>query len=264
MAESAVLYKADGAICRITFNRPERLNGLDRATLSEALAALNRAEAESQVRAVILTGSGRAFCAGQDLSEREIIDAPRNRRPELLEDSLARFYHPLVLKLRHSPLPVVAAVNGIAAGAGMSLALACDLIVAAESASFIQAFRRIGLQPDCGSSFFLPRLIGEARARELALLGEALSAAQALDWGLINRCVPDADLMAEAETLAGKLAAGPRRAQAHAKQALAVSLQASLSDQLDLEARFQRDCAADPDFAEGLAAFREKRPASFR
>ncbi|MEX0922864.1 MAG: enoyl-CoA hydratase-related protein [Rhodovibrionaceae bacterium] len=263
MADPVVLYEVEGAIGRITLNRPEGLNGLNRALLGTLLETLETAEQDEGVRALILTGSGRAFSAGQDLAEAGVIDAPEGERPAILGESLERFYHPVILKLRETPLPVVAAVNGIAAGAGMSLALACDLIVAAESASFLQAFRRIGLQPDCGSSYFLPRLIGEARARELALLGEALPASQARDWGLINRCVPDARLIAEAEALAGKLAGGPRRAQAHAKRALAVSQEASLPEQLNLEARLQVDCAADPDFAEGLAAFKEKRPARF-
>lgn len=264
MAESAVLYSAEGAIGRIVLNRPTGLNGLNRGLLSALLETLEAAEADETVRALILTGSGRAFSAGQDLAEAGVMDRPGEELPEALGESLDRYYHPVILKLRETPLPVVAAVNGIAAGAGMSLALACDLIVAGESASFIQAFRRIGLQPDCGSSYFLPRLIGEARARELALLGEPLSGQQALDWGLINRCVPDDALMAEAAALAEKLASGPRRALTHAKRALALSPETSLPEQLDLEGRFQRDCIADPDFAEGLAAFKEKRPPKFR
>ena len=216
------------------------------------------------MRAVILTGAGSAFSAGQDLAEPGVIDLPRDRWAEALGDSLEGWYHPVILKLRETALPVVAAVNGVAAGAGMALALACDLIVAAESANFLQAFRRIGLQPDCGSSHLLPRLVGEARARELALLGEPLPAAQALEWGLINRCVPDDRLLQEAEILAEKLAAGPRLALGHAKRALLLSAENPLPEQLDLEARFQRDCVADSDFAEGLAAFTEKRPARFR
>lgn len=264
MAESSVLFEAKGLIGVITLNRPDSLNGLNRPLLAALLEALETAEADGAVRAAILTGAGRAFSAGQDLGEAGVIDAPEEQRPEILADSLERWYHPVILKLRETPLPVVAAVNGFAAGAGMSLALACDLIVAAESASFIQAFRRIGLQPDCGSSHFLPRLVGEARARELALLGEPLPAARALEWGLINRCVPDDSLLEEAQALAGKLAEGPRLALGLAKRALTFSAENPLPEQLDLEARFQRDCLADPDFAEGLAAFKEKRPARFR
>lgn len=264
MAEESVLSVVEGTVARITLNRPEGLNGLNRPLLGALLRALEAAEENEEVRVVILTGAGRAFSAGQDLAEAGVIDAPEDERPEILAESLEHWYHPVILKLRETPLPTIAAVNGFAAGAGMSLALACDLIVAAESASFIQAFRRIGLQPDCGSSHVLPRLIGEARARELVLLGEALPAPKALEWGLINRCVPDDALLAEAETLAGKLAAGPRRALGHAKRALLLSAENPLPEQLDLEARLQRDCAADPDFAEGLAAFKEKRLARFR
>lgn len=264
MAQASVIYQTDGAIGRITLNRPESLNGLNRPLLEELLQALEAAEGDDAVRALILTGSGRAFSAGQDLSEPGIVEGTAEEMAATLGESLDRWYHPVILKLRETDLPVVAAVNGIAAGAGMSLALACDLAVAAESARFLQAFRRIGLTPDCGSSYFLPRLVGEARARELALLGEPLPAAEALSWGLINRCVPDDRLMVEAESLAGKLAAGPRRGLGHAKRSLLLSAENPLPEQLDLEARFQRDCIADPDFAEGLAAFKEKRPPRFR
>src|SRR6476661_4649032 len=186
---SSILVSQDGGVLTITLNRPEKLNAFNPGMHQELRAALARAADEAQVRAVLLTGAGRAFCAGQDLSEREV--AP-GAAPIALSASLGSHYNPLVRRLRELPKPVVCAVNGVAAGAGANIALACDLVVAARSASFVQAFAKIGLLPDSGGTFFLPRLVGTARAMGLALLGEKLSAEDAAQWGLIWKVVDDA------------------------------------------------------------------------
>ena len=237
----------------LTLNRPDRLNACNPAMHSALLAALEAAEADVTCRAVLLTGAGRGFCAGQDL---EAVDADLGR-------TLDETYNPLVRKLRALPLPVVCAVNGVAAGAGANLALACDIVLAARSATFIQAFIKIGLVPDSGGSFFLPRLVGEARARALAMLGEAVTAERAEQWGMIWKCVDDAALLAEAEALTAGLAAQPTLALAQIKRMFAVSGDNDLDTQLDLERDLQREAGQSSDYAEGVRAFRAKRPPVF-
>jgi 2-(1,2-epoxy-1,2-dihydrophenyl)acetyl-CoA isomerase len=210
------------------------------------------------VRAVVLTGAGRAFCAGQDLRERQAADAAP------LEVELRERYNPIIRAMVGMGQPIVAAVNGVAAGAGASLALAADLRIAAESASFVLAFGRVGLAPDCGATWFLPRLVGTARAAELALLNEPLDAEEALRWGLVSRVVPDERLLQDAHAVAERLAAGAPIANALTKRALRRSLEADLDDALDYEASLQGIAGRTADHAEGLAAFLEKRPPRFR
>jgi 2-(1,2-epoxy-1,2-dihydrophenyl)acetyl-CoA isomerase len=241
---------------RITLNRPERLNALNVAMAEALVAALVAAEADPRCRALVLTGMGSGFCAGQDLNE--IADLPAAEIPALIDH-----YNPLIRRLGASPLPIVCAVNGVAAGAGANLALACDIVLAARSASFVQAFARIGLIPDCGGTWFLPRLVGMARARALALLAEPLAAETAAEWGLIWRAIDDDRLLTEAEALAERLAAGPTVAFGLMKRALDAAATNDLTRQLDLERDLQSEAAAAPDHAEGVRAFLAKRPASF-
>jgi 2-(1,2-epoxy-1,2-dihydrophenyl)acetyl-CoA isomerase len=250
-----LVEKRDG-YRRITLNRPGRLNALNVAMAEELIAALDAAEGDPGCRALLLTGAGRGFCAGQDLNE--IVDLPVAEIPPLIDH-----YNPLIRRLRSSPLPIVCAVNGVAAGAGANLALACDIVLAAKSASFVQAFARIGLIPDCGGTWFLPRLVGEARARGLALLAEPLAAAKAAEWGLIWQAVDDARLLPEAEALAERLAGGPTAAFGLMKRALESAVMNDLDRQLDLERDLQAEAAATPDHAEGVRAFLAKRPAAF-
>ena len=252
--EQIVLASADG-VARITLNRPDRLNSFTtqmHAELREALAAVGAGDA----RVLLLTGEGRAFCAGQDLSDRAV--AP-GAEPVDLGASIDENYRPLVLGLRNLPLPVVCAVNGVAAGAGANIALACDLVIAARSASFIQAFCRIGLVPDSGGTYFLPRLVGSARAMGLALLGDRLSAEQAADWGLIWKCVDDAELAATTDALLTQLAQAPTGGLAAIKRALHASAANTLEQQLDLERDAQRALGYSADYREGVAAFLDKR-----
>ncbi|HUK03362.1 MAG TPA: 2-(1,2-epoxy-1,2-dihydrophenyl)acetyl-CoA isomerase PaaG [Steroidobacteraceae bacterium] len=249
-----------GAVTRLTLNRPERLNAFNVAMHEEMGDALMRVRADRTVRVLILTGAGRGFCAGQDLTDR----ASQTQGAALdLGASLERFYNPLVLSLRSLEVPVIAAVNGVAAGAGANLALACDMVVAARSASFIQSFAKLGLVPDCGGTWFLPRLVGPARAMGLALLGDKLGAVEAAAWGLIWRCVADEELDTTVTELAARLAAGAPRGLARTKQALHGSTQHSLEQQLLIEQDFQRELGRTADFAEGVAAFRDKRAARF-
>ena len=241
---------------RITLNRPDRLNALMPEMADAMIAALDDAQADESCRAVLLTGAGRGFCAGQDLTE--IVGASPADLERLLEH-----YHPLILKIRALPIPVVCAVNGVAAGAGANLALACDIVLAARSATFVQAFTRIGLVPDCGGTWFLPRLIGTARARALAFLAEPLPAETAAEWGLVWRMTEDERLLPEAEALAARLASQASNALALTKRALDATGENTLAQQLDLEGELQRQAGAHPDHAEGVRAFLEKRPAAF-
>jgi 2-(1,2-epoxy-1,2-dihydrophenyl)acetyl-CoA isomerase len=223
--------------------------------------ALARVSADESARVLVLTGAGRGFCAGQDLADRAVApgDAPVD-----LGASIERNYKPLVLTLRALPMPVLAAVNGVAAGAGANLALACDIVVAAKSASFIQAFAKIGLIPDSGGTYFLPRLVGEARAMGLAMLGDKLVAEDAERWGLIWRAIDDAAFASEVDALARRLADAPTCALAEIKDALRASAHHSLDEQLDLERDVQRALGATADYREGVAAFTAKRAPHFR
>ncbi|MBU0641441.1 MAG: enoyl-CoA hydratase/isomerase family protein [Planctomycetes bacterium] len=245
----------------ITLNRPTVLNACNRALLAALGEAVTAAAVDRSVRCLLITGAGRAFCSGQDLVElKQRVEAGS---PINLEQRLRERYNPIISTIRTMAKPVVAAVNGVAAGAGASLALACDLRVAAESATFIQAFVRIGLVSDAGSTFMLPRLVGAARAAELAFTGRTLDASEAQRIGLVNRVVPDEELPAAAVEYAAQLAALPTRAVGLMKQMLNAAWAANLDEQLELEARLQTTATQTEDHQEGLAAFFEKRPAQF-
>jgi 2-(1,2-epoxy-1,2-dihydrophenyl)acetyl-CoA isomerase len=244
----------------LTLNRPDRLNAFNdelHAALREALA---NCAADDDCRAVVLTGAGRGFCAGQDLSNRVNMG---DERPDL-GATLEANYNPLVRAIRALPKPVICAVNGVAAGAGANIALACDIVIAAKSAKFIQAFSKIGLVPDSGGTWFLPRMLGEARAKGLALTAQPLSADDAERWGLIWKVVDDADLMAEAEAQARAFADGPTAAYALTKQAIHAAGTNTLDQQLDLERDYQRQAGFSDDYKEGVAAFMEKRKPNYR
>ena len=260
MQQAAVLLTVDEAVATVVLNRPDRLNAFNTAMHEQLWQALDTVDATPGVRAVILTGAGRGFCAGQDLSERaaEPHDTPRD-----LGAALERWYNPLVRRLRALPLPVIVAVNGVAAGAGANLALAGDLVLAARSARFIQAFCRIGLAPDAGGTWFLPRLVGPARAAGLALLGDSLSADTAAQWGLIWQVVDDDQLAGAAHALGQHLAQQPTQALAAIKRALQASWDHTLDQQLDLERDAQRELGGTEDYREGVRAFLAKRPAVF-
>ena len=257
MSDTVLVERLEGWR-KLTLHRPDRLNAFNEELHAALATALDEAAADADCRAVLLTGSGRGFCAGQDLGDRRGGDGPPD-----LGDTLERLYNPLVRRLRDMPKPVVCAVNGVAAGAGANIALACDIVLAAHSAKFIQAFARIGLIPDSGGTHTLPRLVGEARARALMLLGEPVEARQAEAWGMIWRAVPDEALMPEAEALAARLATQPTQGLALTKQALDASATNTLAAQLDLERDLQRRAGHTPDYAEGVRAFLEKRPPRF-
>lgn len=256
--DTTVLYAVSDSVATLTLHRPEVFNALNAQLHADLLAALQRAERDPQVRTVVITGAGKAFCSGQDLRE-----FPAEGAAALIGQRLRQSYNPLVTRLRALPKPVIAAINGVAAGAGLSLALACDLRLAAESARLVVAFARIGLVPDCGMTYTLPRLIGQARAFELAARGGELDASTALQWGMLNRVVPDADLAEVARELAMELARGPSLAISLIKRSLEFSQHATLEAALNYEAMAQEAAGAHPDFTEGVAAFREKRPARF-
>jgi 2-(1,2-epoxy-1,2-dihydrophenyl)acetyl-CoA isomerase len=260
MTYESILHERAAGIARVTFNRPDRLNSFTAKMHEELRDALAAVRADASVRVLLLTGAGRGFCAGQDLSDRAVApgDAPVD-----LGASIEANYRPLVLALQSFPVPVVCAVNGVAAGAGANIALACDLVVAAKSASFIQAFCKIGLIPDSGGTFFLPRLVGTARAMGLTLLGDKLSAQQAADWGLIWKCVEDAELATTVDALLALLAQAPTRGLAATRRALHASSHATLEAQLDLERDLQRELGYSADYREGVAAFLAKRPPQF-
>ena len=244
----------------LTLNRPDRLNSFNEEMHAALRAALQDAEADPLCRALILTGAGRGFCAGQDLADRVFEPA---RSPDL-SSTIERFYNPLVRQLRALQMPVIAAVNGVAAGAGANLALACDIVLAARSAKFIQAFAKIGLIPDSGGTWFLPRLVGRARAQALALLAEPVPAETAEAWGMIWKAVDDAALMDEAHRLAGHFAGQPTVGLGLIKQALDASQSNDLDRQLDLERDLQGQAGRTPDYREGVMAFFEKRQPNFR
>lgn len=259
MSYQTILFEVDAGVARLTLNRPERLNSFNAEMHAEVRAALDQARSGA-ARVLVITGAGRGFCAGQDLHDRAV--APGGVAADLGE-SIEKNYKPLVLGLRTLPMPVIAAVNGVAAGAGANIALACDLVVAARSASFVQAFSRLGLVPDSGGTWFLPRLAGSARALGLALLGEKLPAEQAAAWGLIWRCVEDAELAAVVDGLARGFASGPTRGLARTKQAIYEGWGRTLAEQLDVERDYQAELGRSADYAEGVAAFSEKRTPRF-
>ena len=256
--ESVLLVDRRPGWTSLTLNRPERLNSFNEAMHRALAGALDEIDTDESCRAVLLTGSGRGFCAGQDLGDRVTDQGPSD-----LGATIETFYNPLVRRLRALRKPVVCAVNGVAAGAGANIALACDIVLAARSAKFIQAFSKIGLVPDSGGTFFLPRLVGDARARALAILAEPLPAETAEAWGLIWKVVDDDALRSTGEALAAQLATQPTQGLALIKQAFNASAAHTLDQQLDLERDLQRKAGRTPDYREGVEAFMERRPARF-
>jgi len=255
-----ILTTDQGAWVEITLNRPDRMNSFTDEMHRALRAALEDARARAR-RAVLLTGAGRGFCAGQDLGDR---DPSKMDGPPDLGHTVRTFYAPLVRLIRALECPVICAVNGVAAGAGANLALACDIVLAAESARFIQSFARVGLIPDTGGSWHLPRLLGEARAKGLALTAEPLPARRAEDWGLIWKCLPDAALMEEARALSARLAEGPTLGFAQTKACIHAAATATLDDHLEREAEAMKLCGESADYAEGVSAFLQKRAPRFQ
>lgn len=256
-----VAYEFREGVAVVQMNRPDALNALSQQLSHDLREAFSKA-IEDNARAVILTGSGRAFCSGGDLREMHSIGQQEGRIEAFLEAPL-KALHEVILLIRETPIPFIAAVNGVCAGAGTNFALACDLVIAADNASFNEAFVRIGLSPDCGGSFFLPRAIGEKLAAEMFMTGETLTAERAAQIGMINRVVPADDLMNEALALAGKLAAGPTGSIGRIKRMLNATFSNNLFAQLELEHQCQLESGRSPDFREGVSAFFEKRPPNF-
>ncbi len=259
MENSAVLVAKAAGIWTLTLNRPEKLNALNKPLYEAMMTVLGEAERDAACRVLILTGAGRAFCAGQDLSG-EVYN-PSGPQPDV--GLVVERYNGMIEAMRRLPKPIIGAVNGIAAGGGASLALACDIVFAKRSATFLQAFAKIGLVPDCGGTYFLPRLAGEARARGMALLAEAIKAEQAEAWGMIWKAVDDDKFDAEVQAAAGRLAQAATYGLGLTKLALLESMDNDLPAQLRVERDFQRRAAAAPDYAEGVGAFLAKRPAKF-
>jgi len=258
--ETILFFIRDG-VATLTLNRPDKLNSFNQAMHDEVRHALRKVAEDKSVRVLVLSGAGRGFCAGQDLSDRAVEPGAK---PVDLGESVEKNYAPLVQALRALPMPVICAVNGVAAGAGANLALACDIVIAAHSASFIEAFCKLGLIPDTGGTYFLPRLIGSARAMGLAMLGEKLSAEKAEAWGLIWKAVPDEELAAETERLARHFATAPTKGLACTKQAIHASAHNTLQQQLALEAGMMSELGRSEDYREGVAAFMEKRAPQFK
>jgi 2-(1,2-epoxy-1,2-dihydrophenyl)acetyl-CoA isomerase len=255
MAEPLVLIETTGAVRKLTLNRPASLNSFTSAMHRELRPALDAAADDPSVRCLVITGAGRGFCAGQDLNDPEVGSNVGN--------VVERVYKPLALRIASMPIPVIASVNGVAAGAGANFALGCDIVIAAKSASFIQAFSKIGLIPDCGGTWLLPRLVGRARAIGLAMTGDKLNAEEAERMGLIWRCVDDAGLADQTMALAQRLAAMPVKALAATRRVISEAMLVDYSAALSIEARVQNDMGAQADFREGVAAFLEKRSARF-
>ncbi|MCE9857934.1 2-(1,2-epoxy-1,2-dihydrophenyl)acetyl-CoA isomerase PaaG [Raoultella planticola] len=258
--DAFILSEVEQGVMTITLNRPDRLNSFNDLMHQQLAACLTQAERDDNVRCLLITGAGRGFCAGQDLNDRNVD--PSGPAPDL-GLSVERFYNPLVRRLAALPKPVIAAVNGVAAGAGATLALGCDIVLAARSANFVMAFSKLGLVPDCGGSWFLPRVAGRARAMGLALLGEKLSAEQAAQWGMIWQLVEDAELADTSRQLARHLATQPTFGLGLIKKALQVSETNGLDAQLDLERDYQRLAGRSDDYQEGVSAFLAKRPPQF-
>ena len=256
-----ITFTVDAGIARLTLNRPDKLNSFNSEMHAELRVALDSIQNDTSVRVLVLSGAGRAFCAGQDLADRAMqkVDGKMPDIGNVVEAS----YKPLILRLQNLRVPTIAAVNGIAAGAGASVALACDLVIASKSASFLQAFSKIGLIPDTGGTWFLPQRVGMARAMGLALLADKLPAEKAAEWGLIWQCVEDADFAAEVDALAQQLASAPTKALVRTRQAMHAAPGHTLEQQLSFEGGFMRELGWSPDYAEGVAAFMEKRAPKF-
>lgn len=260
MDYSHILFHISNGIAHLTLNRPEKLNSFNVAMHLEIQDALTILRADASVRVMVLTGAGRGFCAGQDLSDRTVSS---DGAPPDLGASVEKYYAPLVLALRALPIPVICAVNGVAAGAGANLPLACDIVLAARSASFVEVFCKLGLIPDTGGTYFLPRALGTARAMGAAMLGGKISAEQAEQWGLIWKCVDDDQLQTEAMAMATHFASAPTKGLAFTKQAIYASPQHTLEQQLTLETNMMRELGQSQDYREGVAAFVEKRAPKF-
>ena len=260
MDYQTILFSIQGGAARLTLNRPDKLNSFTVQMHTEVREALEQLQRDQSVRVLLITGAGRGFCAGQDLSDRSV--APGASGVDLGE-SIEKYYGPLVRTLRSLPFPVMCAVNGVAAGAGANLALACDIVLAAKSASFIEPFCKLGLIPDTGGTYFLPRLAGTARAMGLAMLGDKLSAEQAVAWGLIWRSVEDAELQKTADEMVAHFATAPTKGLARTKRAIYASSGNTLEQQLDLERDLMRELGNTHDYREGVAAFMEKRAPRF-
>lgn len=257
-----ILFTVEAGVARLTLNRPDKLNSFTGEMHAELRDALDRIQDDKSVRVLVLTGAGRAFCAGQDLADPDMARTPSGGMPDI-GNVVEKNYKPLVLRLQNLRVPTIAAVNGIAAGAGASVALACDLVVASKSASFLQAFSKIGLVPDTGGTWFLPQRVGMARAMGLALLADKLPAEKAAEWGLIWAAYDDAEFAAKVDAMAGQLASMPTKALVRTRQAMHAAAGHTLEQQLSFEGGFMRELGWSPDYAEGVAAFMEKRAPKF-
>jgi len=256
-----ILFTVDSGAARIVLNRPEKLNSLDAETMVELHEAVSQIEADRQVRVLVLGGTGRAFCAGQDLAD-PVMQEVDGKLPDI-GNLVERYFKPLVMRLQSLQVPTVAAVQGLAAGGGASIALACDLVVAAQSAYFLQAFSKIGLTPDTGSTWFLTRSVGTVRALGLAMLAEKLPAAKAAEWGLIWQVVEDSEFAGTIDTLAAQIAQMPTKALVRTRQLMHAATSHSLEQQLSMEASFIREMGWSADYREGLQAFTQKRTPIF-
>lgn len=261
MAFNDILFSVEAGVARLTLNRPDKLNSFTGAMHAEVRTALDRIQGDTSIRVLVLSGAGRGFCAGQDLADPQMA-ALDGRMPDI-GNVVENHYKPLILRLQNLRVPTIAAVNGTAAGAGCSIALACDLVVASDKASFLQAFSRIGLVPDTGGTWFLPQRVGMARAMGLALLADKLPAAKAAEWGLIWECVPDAEFVARIDALAAQLASMPTKALVRTRQAMHAAPTHTLEQQLSMEGGFMRELGWSHDYAEGVRAFMEKRAPRF-
>ena len=258
---NTITFTVDAGIARLTLNRPDKLNSFTDDMHAELRVALDHVQDNTAIRVLVLTGAGRAFCAGQDLADPDMASV-NGKMPDI-GNVVEANYKPLILRLQNLRVPTIAAVNGIAAGAGASVALACDLVLATKSASFLQAFSKIGLIPDTGGTWFLPQRVGMARAMGLALLADKLSAEKAADWGLIWQCVEDAEFVAAVDGLAKQLSTAPTKALVRTRQAMHAAPGHTLEQQLSLEGSYMRELGWSPDYAEGVAAFMEKRAPKF-